>query len=30
MQSSDIFTLRYPDHPFSQSIRNVVTLIEAI
>ncbi|MGC9395831.1 MAG: MinD/ParA family ATP-binding protein [Anaerolineae bacterium] len=30
MQSSDIFTLRYPDHPFSQSLRNVVTLIEAI
>ena len=30
LQSSDIFTLRYPDHPFSQSIRNVVTLVEAV
>ena len=30
MQSADIFSLRYPDHPFSRSIRNIVDLIEAI
>ncbi len=30
LQSSDIFSLRFPEHPFSQSIRNIVTLIEAI
>ena len=30
MQSADIFSLRFPDHAFSQSIRNIVTLIEAI
>lgn len=30
LQSSDIFSLRYPDHPFSQSIRNIVALIEAV
>ncbi|MEJ5312182.1 MAG: MinD/ParA family protein [Anaerolineae bacterium] len=30
LQSSDIFSLRYPEHPFSQSIRNIVALIEAV
>lgn len=30
MQSSDIFSLRYPDHPVSQAIRNIVTAIEGI
>lgn len=30
LQSADIFSLRFPEHPFSQSIRNIVTLIEAI
>jgi hypothetical protein len=30
MQSADIFSLRFPDHAFSQSIYNIVTLIEAI
>jgi MinD-like ATPase involved in chromosome partitioning or flagellar assembly len=30
LQSSDIFSLRFPEHPFSQSIRNVVALIEAV
>ncbi len=30
LQSSDIFTLRYPDHPFTKSIENVVALIKAI
>jgi len=30
LQSSDIFSLRFPDHAFSRSIRNIVTLIEAI
>ncbi len=28
LQSSDIFSLRFPDHPVSQEIRNIVTLIE--
>ena len=30
LQSSDIFSLRFPDHAFSRSIRDIVTLIEAI
>ncbi len=30
LQSSDIFTLRYPDHPFTRSIQNVVALIKAV
>lgn len=30
LQSSDIFSLRFPDHPFSQSIRNIVALVEAV
>lgn len=29
MQSADLFSLRYPDHPFSVGIRNIVTAIEA-
>jgi MinD-like ATPase involved in chromosome partitioning or flagellar assembly len=29
MQSADLFSLRYPDHPFSQGIRNIVAAIEA-
>jgi MinD-like ATPase involved in chromosome partitioning or flagellar assembly len=29
MQSADVFSLRYPDHPFSQEIQKVVGLIEA-
>ena len=30
LQSSDIFALRYPEHPFSKSIRNIVALVKAI
>ncbi len=30
MQSADIFSLRFPDHAFSQSIRNIVALIESV
>jgi len=30
LQSSDIFALRYPEHPFSKSIRNIVALVTAI
>jgi MinD-like ATPase involved in chromosome partitioning or flagellar assembly len=30
LQSSDIFSLRFPEHPFSQSIRSIVTLLEAV
>ncbi len=30
LQSSDIFSLRYPDHPFTKSIQNVVNLIKAV
>jgi MinD-like ATPase involved in chromosome partitioning or flagellar assembly len=30
MQSADIFSLRYPDHPFSESIRKIVALVEAV
>ena len=30
MQSADIFSLRYPDHPVSAAIRNIVTAIEGI
>jgi len=29
MQSADLFSLRYPDHPFSEGIRNIVAAIEA-
>jgi MinD-like ATPase involved in chromosome partitioning or flagellar assembly len=29
MQSADIFSLRYPDHPISQEILNIVAVIEA-
>jgi MinD-like ATPase involved in chromosome partitioning or flagellar assembly len=29
MQSADIFSLRYPDHPFSDGIRNIVAAIKA-
>jgi len=29
MQSSDIFSLRYPDHPFSQGVGEIVAVIEA-
>lgn len=29
MQSADVFSLRYPDHPFSQGIQNIADLIEA-
>jgi MinD-like ATPase involved in chromosome partitioning or flagellar assembly len=29
MQSADLFSLRYPDHPFSVGIRNIVAAIEA-
>jgi hypothetical protein len=29
MQSADLFSLRYPDHPFSQGICNIVAAIEA-
>jgi len=29
MQSADIFSLRYPDHPFSEGIRNIVAAVEA-
>jgi len=29
LQSSDIFSLRYPDHPFSQGIREIVARVEA-
>jgi septum site-determining protein MinD len=29
MQSADIFSLRYPDHPFSKGIEDVVAVIEA-
>jgi MinD-like ATPase involved in chromosome partitioning or flagellar assembly len=29
MQSADLFSLRYPDHPFSDGIRNIVAAIEA-
>jgi MinD-like ATPase involved in chromosome partitioning or flagellar assembly len=28
MQSSDIFSLRYPDHPITQQILNIVSVIE--
>lgn len=30
MQSSDIFSLRYPDHPVSQAIQKIVTAIEGM
>ncbi len=30
MQSSDIFSLRYPDHPVSEAIRRVVDYVEAV
>ncbi|HOT90209.1 MAG TPA: MinD/ParA family protein [Anaerolineae bacterium] len=30
LQSSDIFSLRYPDHPFTRSIQNIVALIKAV
>jgi len=30
LQSSDIFALRYPEHPFSKSIRNIAALVKAI
>jgi len=29
MQSADIFSLRYPDHPFSRGIQEIVQVIEA-
>jgi MinD-like ATPase involved in chromosome partitioning or flagellar assembly len=29
LQSADIFSLRYPDHPFSEGIRNIAAAIEA-
>jgi len=29
MQSADLFSLRYPDHPFSEGIRNIVAAIQA-
>ena len=29
MQSADLFSLRYPDHPFSEGICNIVAAIEA-
>ena len=29
MQSADLFSLRYPDHPFSEGMRNIVAAIEA-
>jgi MinD-like ATPase involved in chromosome partitioning or flagellar assembly len=29
MQSADLFSLRYPDHPFSNGIRDIVAAIEA-
>jgi MinD-like ATPase involved in chromosome partitioning or flagellar assembly len=29
MQSADLFSLRYPDHVFSEGIRNIVAAIEA-
>jgi MinD-like ATPase involved in chromosome partitioning or flagellar assembly len=29
LQSADIFSLRYPDHPFSQAIREIVAHVEA-
>jgi len=29
MQSADIFSLHYPDHPFSQGIQQIVDVIEA-
>jgi MinD-like ATPase involved in chromosome partitioning or flagellar assembly len=29
MQSADLFSLRYPDHPFSDGIRNIVAAVEA-
>ena len=29
LQSADIFSLRYPDHPFSQGIREIVAHVEA-
>jgi len=30
LQSADIFSLRYPDHPVSAGIRQLVAQIEAI
>jgi len=30
LQSSDIFALRFPEHPFTKSIQNVVNLIKAV
>ena len=30
LQSADIFSLRYPDHPFSQGIQEIVAHIEAL
>ncbi|HOU14130.1 MAG TPA: MinD/ParA family protein [Anaerolineae bacterium] len=30
LQSSDIFALRYPDHPFTKNIQNIVNLIKAV
>jgi hypothetical protein len=30
LASSDIFSLRFPDHPFSQGIQEVVALIESV
>jgi MinD-like ATPase involved in chromosome partitioning or flagellar assembly len=30
MQSADLFSLRYPDHAFSQGIRDIVAVVEAV
>jgi MinD-like ATPase involved in chromosome partitioning or flagellar assembly len=30
MQSADVFSLHYPDHPFSNGIRDVVNLVEKV
>ncbi len=30
LQSADIFSLQYPDHPFSQGIQEIVTHVEAL
>lgn len=30
LQSADIFSLRYPDHPFSQSIRDIANQLAAV
>jgi MinD-like ATPase involved in chromosome partitioning or flagellar assembly len=29
LQSADLFSLRYPDHPFSEGIRDIVAVVEA-